>query len=289
MILEESAISAIGEILMLEDHRRFDEATLRGLADHPSEEVRRRAATAAGRIGDAAAAPLLLTILREDPSPTVRADAAFALGLLGDTSAAVVRGLRSAAPPRWRPVREEETTVVVEVVAALAKLGTPEALQMLKDALRDAYPARDPHSRRIAAEALVGMHAFRTAPGRVTSVAPFLDLEDAELRWRAAWTLFRIRDPAAVSHLVSRVGDEEHRVRAFAARGLSAPLADSAGRRADALAALTGALEDRHPHVRINALGSLGGYGERAPRDAMAALIHDPDSSVGVAAARAIA
>ncbi|MBL8184119.1 MAG: HEAT repeat domain-containing protein, partial [Blastocatellia bacterium] len=65
-------------ILKAEDARRFD-ATLEGLLKSPSEQVRIRAALAAGRIGNAAAVPALVRLLG-DRSEKVREMAAFALG-----------------------------------------------------------------------------------------------------------------------------------------------------------------------------------------------------------------
>src|SRR5258705_281200 len=65
---------------------RYDAAVIRDALANPNPAVRRQAALAAGRIGDAAAVDLLLPVLN-DTSPPVQAAAAFALGLLKDARA----------------------------------------------------------------------------------------------------------------------------------------------------------------------------------------------------------
>ncbi|NIP78983.1 MAG: hypothetical protein GWM90_07195, partial [Gemmatimonadetes bacterium] len=239
--------------------------------------------------GDPAAVPLLVRLLDDDPSPAVRADAAFALGELGDTSRVVLASLREAVPAGWIPVRDAPTPVVVEVVGALGKLGTPEARTMVADALREAHPGRAGPARRIAAQALLTVWRFEAGPGRVTAAARYLTVPDAELRWRATYALMRLAEPDGVRYLLPLLDDPDHRTRAYAARGLAAPAVDSAGRRSDAIEALESLLADEHPHVRINALRALAGYGDDAPLDAMGAGLDDDDLNVAVAAAGALA
>lgn len=286
--LDDLQLRRIAQLLRHEDRRRYDPDLFDRLADG-SVEVRRRTALAAGRIGDTAAASLLVRLLDDDPNPDVRADAAFALGELADTSRVVIESLREAVPSGWVPVRRGETAVAVEVIHALGKLGTFAARGMVVDALRGAHPGDTPASRRVAAAALLSVWRFDDGPGRVNAVVRYLDAEDPELRWRAAYALMRLGAPEASTRILGRLQDADHRVRANAARGLSAPNADSAGIRDSALVALTAALADGHPHVRINAVRSLAGYGEDAPVDAMAALLGAENTHVAVAAAGALA
>lgn len=289
-VLDADEIDAIATLIQHEDVRRFDPARFGELAGSGSVEVRRRTATAAGRIGDGAASTLLIRLLAGDPSTAVRADAAFALGLLGDTSAVVVAALRNAAPRDWIPVRPDETTVVVEAVAALGRLGTDQARSHLVDALRRAHPALDdPNARRVAAEALLAIWRVRPGPGRVNSAVSFLDHPDPELRWRAALAAVRMGEPAAAPRFLGLLDGPDHRVRALAARGLAATRADSAGIPHQAIEALSAAAVDPHPHVRIAALGALGSFRDRAPRDVIVAALRDRDPNVAVAAAGALA
>jgi cyclophilin family peptidyl-prolyl cis-trans isomerase/HEAT repeat protein len=286
--VSDEEIEAIATLLFHEDHRRFNDDAFRGLAGDASIELRRRTALAAGRIGDHAATPLLVQMLGDDRSAAVRADAAFALGLLGDTSALVLEALRAAAPRDWRTVRPEETTVAVEVVGAMGRLGSDQARGHVLEALRRAYPARDANSRRIAAEGLLAVWKFPTGAGRVLSATRFLDHPDPDLRWRAAHALVRLGLPEGTTRLVGLLDDDDPRVRALAARGLGARPADSAGVAVDAVRGLTGALDDPHPHVRISAVRALATFGDRADLGAIAALLRDDDPNVAMAAAAAV-
>jgi cyclophilin family peptidyl-prolyl cis-trans isomerase/HEAT repeat protein len=288
--LDADEIDAIATLIQHEDLRRFEPEPFGALAGSSSVEVRRRTATAAGRIGDPAASGLLVALLGRDPNAAVRADAAFALGLLGDTSALVIDALRDAAPRDWIPVRPDETTVVVEAMAALGQLGTDQARTHLVEALRRARPAvDDTHALRIGAEALLAIWRVRPGPGRLNSVISFLDHPDPELRWRAALAAVRMGEPAAAARLLGLLDDPDHRVRALAARGLTATRADSAAIAPEAIAALSAAAVESHPHVRIAALGALGSFGQRAPRDVLAEALRDRDPNVAVAAAGSLA
>jgi cyclophilin family peptidyl-prolyl cis-trans isomerase/HEAT repeat protein len=286
--LDEEATHAIAEILRFEDARRFDPVLFDRLATDPATEVRRRVALAAGRIGDPDAAPILVKLLDDDPDPAVRADAAFGLGELGDTSRLVMESLQEAVPAGWVPVRSRETPVVVEVLAALGKLGTPAARRMVEDALREADGGASDSARRVAAQALLTVWRFEDGPGRVPSAARYIEDPDPEIRWRAAYALMRLGEPEAIAHLLPLLQDDDHRPRASAARGLAEPLADSAGLRSRALAALADALQDDHPHVRINAVRALAGYGDDAPLASVAGLLQDSDPNVAIAAAGAL-
>ena len=66
-------------IVKAEDERRWD-ADLRDLFSSPNVLVRKRAALAAGRIGDESSIDTLTNLLEKDADPGVRAMAAFALG-----------------------------------------------------------------------------------------------------------------------------------------------------------------------------------------------------------------
>src|SRR4051794_34702327 len=65
-------------ITQAEDERRWDDE-LRGLLSHRNTAIRKRAALAAGRIGNEDSVPALTDLLK-DADPSVRAMAAFALG-----------------------------------------------------------------------------------------------------------------------------------------------------------------------------------------------------------------
>src|SRR5437879_6433337 len=71
--------NTLQQIIRAEDERRWDDNVAFLLADK-NGSVRRRAALAAGRIGDERAVPVLVDLLRGQDEPEVRQMAAFALG-----------------------------------------------------------------------------------------------------------------------------------------------------------------------------------------------------------------
>ena len=82
-----SRIEVLARILVLEDSRSLGDGALPGFLQHEDPSIRRRAALAAGRIGDPLAIPRVIQRLR-DPEAEVRRTAAFALGLMGSAEGA---------------------------------------------------------------------------------------------------------------------------------------------------------------------------------------------------------
>lgn len=264
-------VTAIALALRLEDRREFDLETLAPLLADPHPEVRRRAALAVGRIGDEEGRPLLLMML-EDSVVRVRADAAFALGVLADTSAAVRDRLGQAAL-----ADDEPAAVRIEAVHALGKVGGDAARPILERILADtSAPSGVVDEALLAIWKVAGTAAAKV----VAAVTPHTLSDEPERRWRAIYALMRIGDPTAVPALIRALRDDEHRVREFAARGLAPRVADAANARQTARDALLMALEDPHPHVRINAIRSLGSYGDPATAPAVLRRLSDPDPGV---------
>src|SRR6185312_9096357 len=85
-----------------------------------------------------------------------------------------------------------------------------------------------------------------------------------QLRWRAAWALFRPRDPAAVKALLALSRDQSAMVRSWAVRGLTLPQADSAGIADSAEMRLIAATRDEDRAVRTEAIRALGTYSDSA-------------------------
>jgi cyclophilin family peptidyl-prolyl cis-trans isomerase/HEAT repeat protein len=247
---------AAGALLRLEDLRTYDDASVRAAAAHVHPEVRRRAALAAGRIGDVAALPHLAGLLA-DPDTAVAATAAFALGQLGDT-AAVAHLVPYAAAGRIGAA----PTVVGEAAYALGKLRGAVAADALQTLLRDAHalPA-SPARSHAAGLALLGAARFPRWDD-FAFVTPWMDPADPALRYRAAYVLSRRPDARGTALLRGRERDAEPLVRQSAVRALTAPLADSAGIARDAAldVLIPAALNDDDLGVRVNALRALGTY-----------------------------
>src|SRR5262245_24537496 len=80
-------VATLVQIVRAEDERRWDK-TLETLLQNSSAAVRKRAALAAGRIGNETAVPALAALLEKDGDAQVRAMAAFALGEIESDAAA---------------------------------------------------------------------------------------------------------------------------------------------------------------------------------------------------------
>ena len=245
-------------LLRTADRRAFDEALLRAALGDRRPEVRRRALWTAANLRDARAVPLVSPLL-SDRDTAVAATAAFALGQIGDTAAvpalaAVARADLAARRP----------TVVGEAAYALGKLPSEGSKAALTELLAG-LPLRDDDVREAAGSALLAI--WRQArPVSTETIARWLDSDDAELRWRAAYALARRPDPRGTALLADAMDDADPLVRSFAARALTSTLADSAGITADAALALLlpMAMEDAEMAPRINAIRTLGTW--RHPR-----------------------
>ncbi len=272
--LASADVDAIATLLRLEDRREFDSAIFTRLAAAPSPRLRRHAALAAGRIRNPAGRSLLLTLLADSDS-SVAATAAFALGQLADTTtlAALASRLGLATNPE---------TVVAEAAAATGKLGTTGARDALAHLLRTAPPIERP--RLAVGEALLAIP--RTPRGDLAPVLRWAEAADPELRWRAAYALARRPDPAATPTLLRLARDADARVRSFAVRGLTAPLADSSVVGvAPAAAALHRAAVDPDRAVRVNAIRSLATHPDAESIALLAQQTGSPDAWMSVTAA----
>jgi cyclophilin family peptidyl-prolyl cis-trans isomerase/HEAT repeat protein len=269
-------VAALAELLRMEDARVLDSGLIVRHLGSPTPEVRARAALAAARTGDAAAAALLLRAIA-DPDLVVRARAAFGIGELPDSSADAVSALSATA-------LNDELRAAIEAVHALGKLGIAAGRVAI-----DSILASSPRPLLVQEALLAAWRLPRALSTHDQLVRHTRAGTDAELRWRAAYSLGRTGGPSAVAPLLALLADPDHRVRMNAVRGLRAAVADSAGLRAAALEALLTAAQDAHPHVRINALNQLPGY--RVPERAapvLATALDDSDTNVAVAAALAL-
>ncbi len=288
VLLSSSEVGAIARILRAEDRRAWSADTFAPLYEGAVDEVRSRAVLAAGRIGDTAATPFLLRALDSDASPSVRANAAFALGILGDSTSEVTHALSAALADGWMAASPSAAAPAIEAIAALGRIGGDHASATLHDVLRRGRALDTDAHRLIAAEALLSVWKLAGGAQDVDAAVPYLEAADPEIRWRAAYALMRGGQPAALEHLLAHATDGDHQVRAYVARALTSRGVDSARVADAALRHLTAALRDPHPHVRVNAVRSLGSYAERAPLDPIVALLDDPVPSVALAASDAL-
>src|SRR5437667_2581902 len=213
---DEGFVDQLARLLAAADARVYDTALFREALRHPDPFVRRQAALAAGRIGDAQAVDPLVAALA-DSGPAVQAAVAFALGLVKSRRAiAPLLALARAVPA----VRQGPPQT--EAVSAIAKTGGDEGAAALGDLLGSG-----------AASTAVQRTALLEA-WRLGARAPIPTLmrearnSDPVARRNAIYALARLRTAGGVTALVAALTDSAVAVRAVALRGLSRALTGSA-------------------------------------------------------------
>ena len=272
---DETTVGVLAGLLAAADARRFDLLALREALSHANPAVRRQGALAAGRIGDAAGVDLLLPVLN-DSVPAVQAAAAFALGLLKDARAIPL------LLDKVRAVSSSEQGVPqLEAVTAIAKIGGVDGARALSDILA----AGSPGAATLVVNAAL-LESWRLgARASVADLVRFTDASDAATRWRALYSLARLRAAPGAAPLIRALSDPDAQTRTVAARGLSKALLDSA--RLDpreATAALRRLLADGDAHIRINALRALASFRDSALAGPVVPLVADRDIGVAVQA-----
>jgi len=273
---DETLVGQLAALLAAADARRLDAAAIRDALGNPNPAVRRQAALAAGRIGDPAAVDLLVPALG-DTSPSVQAAAAFALGLLKDARAlpVLLQRVRAAGVA-------DQGAAEVEAVTAIAKIGGDEGARALTDVIATGSPGA-PTPPVVAAALLEAWRLGSRAP--VSDLVAYADDPAIGTRWRALYSLGRLRAHRGATRLVAALADREPTIRAVAARGVTKALLDSA--RIDARGAvdrLRPLLEDQNAQVRINALRAIGSFRDSTLSAAVAPLVADQNIGVAVQA-----
>jgi HEAT repeat protein/cyclophilin family peptidyl-prolyl cis-trans isomerase len=271
-------VNAIIQLVKLEDTRQLDEATLSKILQSAHPEVRRRAVVTVGRIVDPRSHALLIP-MRSDPDSEVVASVAFAAGQLKSTDAVAWLDEVLSSP-------KTQQAVALEAARALGKIRSAEALTVLSKYLT-ATPATAA-TAAVVGEALLSMGRF-TPPGDIAPIVRWKNSTDVEVRWRAAWALFRPRDPAAIPHLLELSRDASGDVRFWALRGLAPAVVDkSTTSRAVTLARLREAVKDPDRRVRTEALRALAAYDDNESFAVVVASLDSPDTWLSVSAVEAL-
>ena len=240
-------------ITKAEDERRWDNE-LRELFAHRDAAVRRRAALAAGRIGNEDSVPALTNLLQHDTDAGVRAMAAFALGEVESiTAAEALVGIVKNANERGE-LRARALEALGKIAAALPteqKARQAELGAAIRDALK--VESKQTGERLTVLLGLTAALRSRSADAGPT-LAKFLNSPDPRVRSDAANVLARLR-----------LKDGNEQLRKLL-------------------------VNDPDPNVRANAARVLGGTDDKASFDALLArTTSDPDSRVRVSAIRALA
>lgn len=261
------ATTTLLQIIRAEDERRWDDSLHKLLADSNSE-VRKRAALAAGRIGDEKAVPILAEMLLTDRDNDVRQMEAFALGETESTGGAyaLVEVLKRLGQENGN-VRARAVEALGKIVAVMiaappspdpgTKAIDEDRLGTLRAAIVGALKFEsDRRSRPDDLTVLLALTAvLRAKPDGVGKlVVQFLDYSDARIVAGALNTLARLRlkdgnDKAR--ELLAK--HEDPIVRANAARVLGATEDQAAF---DVL--LDRALHDSDERVVVSSIRALG-------------------------------
>lgn len=269
----------LADVLAAEDARRYDPALLEHAAGSRDPLVRRHAALAAGRIGDRRAGELLVRLVA-DRDTGVRATAAFAAGLLADSALAGSLIARLQRAPL-------DSATAAELVTALAKGGGRRAAAVLARLLdREFEPGAGPSSAAGARLAAL-LEAWRLPHDQPIAALRHASRDvDPEHRWRAVYSLARLRTPEAGGDLLAGVHDPDPIARMYAARTLTRSYAIAAGLDHGAVThALATAAADSEAGVRVWALLALGSWSDSSLAHTAIARLTDAIPNVRVQAA----
>jgi cyclophilin family peptidyl-prolyl cis-trans isomerase/HEAT repeat protein len=220
-------------IMRHEDERLWDDQLNALLADN-NPKLRKRAALAAGRIGDERAVPVLAEMLLTDRDMDVRQMAAFALGEIESPGGAFALVTVLKDPARAGRARAIEAlgkvTAALESKTAAAGKDAPknaedERLDICKAAIVNALRfenGRGPQRDRLTV--LLGLTAvLRTKPDGVGPlVTKFLDDPDPSIVATALNTMARLRLKDANERVRQLLSNSDPIVRANAARVIGA-------------------------------------------------------------------
>ena len=237
-------------IVKAEDERRWD-TDLQGLLTSPNPAIRKRAALAAGRIGNEESVGPLAALLKDEDAD-VRAMAAFAIG---EVEAA------SGADPLLAVLKDANESVIVRAraIEGLGKIAgalprEQEARRLeLGAAILESLKSEAAFSDRLMA--MLGLTAaLRSRPANAgPTIAKFLTHSDARVRADAGNTLARLRLNDGNQQLRKLLEtDAEAIVRANAARVLGAT-----DDKASFDAILKHATDDPDSRVRVSSIRSL--------------------------------
>jgi len=276
--LSSADIAEIGALEKIEDRRDFDATALKRIGSAKHAELRRRAALAIARLYDPRGRELLQA-MRAESDTAVLATVVWATGQLVDTSA--VPWLDSLLQNADTPIG-----VATEAAGAFGKIRTADTRAALSRYLRGASARSS--AAHVAGEALlsIGRHRGMVDTG---AIAPYTKSLNVDLRWRAAWALFRPRDTLARPLLLALSQDSSANVRFWAVRGLARPRADSLTDLPVAREVLLRAIGDDDRRVRTEAVRALGTYGDASSLIQLILIIQDDDPWIAVSAAEAIA
>jgi cyclophilin family peptidyl-prolyl cis-trans isomerase/HEAT repeat protein len=288
-------VDLYAHLLAMTDTRQLDAALIERALASKWAPLRATGTLAIGQVGaerGMAQAPRLRVLL-EDRDAEVAANAAYSLGLLRDTASIAQLGAAVAL----------DRELGREAAWALGEIGAP-ARTVITTGLKSG------HDYATSIQLLLAAAKLRPVP--LADVRPYVRNSNSSVVWAAAYAIARTRAAAGVRDLIdleaspalraklqaarrateiaALYGDAltaNQRTRAEIARGLAKSAAgDSLG--PQAFLVLSRLAGDPDPHVRINAVRSLGTYGPQS-KPVLTAATRDRDPNVRIAAAQSFA
>ncbi|MEA2764586.1 MAG: hypothetical protein QOK07_990 [Gemmatimonadaceae bacterium] len=284
-------INLYARLLAMTDTRQLDMPLVERALSNKWQPLRAAATLAIGQVGPDVGKPgsIRLRGLLNDADVAVGGNAAYALGLLRDSAA--IGDLSTALAGNHEVARE--------AAWALGEIGAPARAAIVAG-------LKSRRADDTAIQLLLAAAKLRPVP--IADLEPYLRESQPSVVWAAAYAIARTRASAGVRDLIdlealpvpTAIAQTPIRVqvsapytdalggslsaRAEIARGLAKSAAgDSLGVKAFAvLARLVG---DVDPHVRINAVRSIGTYGPVA-KAALVYAAHDQNPNVRIAAAQ---
>ena len=266
-------------ITRAEDERRWDKE-LGDLLSDSNAAIRKRAALAAGRIGNEDSVPSLINLLKQDPDGSVRAMAAFALGEVESIAAAdaLIETIRNSN------ARGELRARALEALGKIAGALPPEQQVRQRElgaVIREALEAESTQSGN-QLTVLLGLTAvLRSRPADAgPTLAKFLSSADPRVRADAANALARLRLKDGNEQLRRLlVNDPDPIVRANAARVLGGTEDKTAFE-----ALLARATSDADSRVRVSSIRALAPLKDRrAAATLLSRPISDPNELLEIA------
>ena len=221
------------------------------------------------------AIPALTTTLQSDADPEVRQMAAFAMGLIGDAAAAPALMTALTDPDPLIQGRAAEALGMIAHKPAAQPIGAMIAAHITGNALGGINPDDMGYPKASGVEAVrLGMFAL-VRLGSYDALAAVLVDQNGRPRsrwWPVAFAFQRINDPRAAAVLLDLFNGEGQLTRAFAARGLGA------SKNQQAAGALLAAAEDASVPlaVRIQAVRGIAALGDARGGAVMRRLITSP-------------
>jgi cyclophilin family peptidyl-prolyl cis-trans isomerase len=290
-------------LMAMTDSRTYDQSLVDSALASKWSALRGAASLAIGQVGQHGK-PGLSTLygLLSDANPTVAANAAYAIGLIHDSTS--IASLTKALTGSVRTARE--------AAWALGEIGAPARTSILT------AMSKPPVDDALAIQLLFAASKLRPVP--VAELRPYLAMANRpQVQWAAAYAIARSRAVAGVRDMIALANSpqfaraagapvtsgpsvvpgaasaaEAYVTPALAAQRIRAEIARALAKTAagDSLAdsafpVLLKLAKDPYPHVRINAVRSLGSYGAKA-KDAMLAAARDADANVRIATAQSI-